>query len=145
MGEFRAGLADVSKPARANGVVYNRPVLTLAVIDMKRLDDGAAVACSLNDAEFQERRALARRTLLKKITGAKRIDHGLVVTLDGGPSLRSDLETFITLERQCCEFLEFTISQETAGPKSRTELRITGKPEAAATIEIFAQAVSDRL
>lgn len=113
--------------------------------DMKRLDDGAAVACSLNDAEFHERRALARRTLLPKITAARRDENGLVLTLDGGRSLRAELENFISLERQCCEFLAFTVMQVVDGPKSVIELRITGEPEAAATIDIFAEAVSDLL
>jgi hypothetical protein len=109
---------------------------------MKRLDD-EAVSCTLNDAEFHERRALARRTLLPQVTASKRIQDGLILTFVGGESLRSELETFVSLERRCCEFLEFTISPDADGPKSRIELRIEGRPEAAATIETFAQAVRE--
>ncbi len=108
---------------------------------MERLDDGAAVACSLNDAEFLERRTLARRTLIPQVTASKRIQDGLILTFVGDESLRSDLETFVSLEQQCCGFIEFTISPDTAEPNSPIELRIGGRPEAAATIEMFAQAV----
>ena len=108
---------------------------------MKRPNDGAVAACSLNDSEFHERRALGRRTLLPQVTASKRIQDGLILTFVGDEFLRSDLETFVSLERQCCGFLEFTISSDIAGPDSPIELRIVGRPEAAATIEMFAQAV----
>jgi len=124
-------------------VVNNRAGISLIGINMKRLDVGATVSCSLNGAEFHERRTLARRTLLPKVTAGRRIEDGLMLTLNGGPSLRSELETFVSLERQCCEFLKFTISEKVDESRSQIELRITGEPEAAATIEIFAQAMSD--
>lgn len=108
---------------------------------MKILDAGGVLACSLNDAEFRERRTLGRRTLISHVTALKRIQDGLILTFVGDESLRSDLETFIGLEQQCCGFLEFTISPDVAGPNSPIELRIKGRPESAATIEMFAQAV----
>jgi len=110
---------------------------------MKRLDDGAVFSCSLNDTDFHERRAVARRTLIPQVTASKRIQNGLILTFIGGEPLRTELETFVSLERQCCEFLKFTISRDTEEPHSQIELRISGQPEAAATIEIFARAVRD--
>ena len=108
---------------------------------MKRLDDGAVVACSLNDAEFRERRTLGRRTLIPHVTASERTQDGLILTFVGDKSLHSDIETFVSLEKQCCRFLKFTISPDIAGPNSPIVLRIEGRPEAAATIEMFAQAV----
>ena len=103
---------------------------------MERLDAGAATACSLNDAEFRERRALARRILIEKIAGVKRTENALTVTFEDSAALREELEHFVLLERQCCGFLDFVISDELP-----IELTISGPPEAAATIEMFARAV----
>ena len=108
---------------------------------MERIDTGAAVACSLNDAEFSERRALARRTLIPQAVASKRIENGLVVTFIGGDTLRSDLETFVALERACCKFLEFSILRDGAAPHAPLKLHINGQPEATDIIEMFAQAV----
>ena len=108
---------------------------------MEKLDFGADVACSLNDAEFHERRILARQTLLPQVATSKRIQNGLMLTFIDSQSLRDELETFVELERQCCEFLEFTLSSDAAEPKARLQLRIEGQSEAAATIEMFARAV----
>lgn len=103
---------------------------------MDRLDIGAEVACSLNDAEFKERRALARRTLIENVTGARRTRNGLVLTFENSGALRRDLEHFISLERRCCGFLDFSITDVRS-----VELTISGPSEAAATIDIFAAAV----
>ena len=108
---------------------------------MERLDEGAAVACSLNDAEFRERRTLARQTLLHKITNCQRISNGLRLTFVHSPALRRDVETFVGLERQCCDFLTFTLTPELVRADDLLLLTIEGPPEAAATIEMFARAV----
>lgn len=105
---------------------------------MERLDTGAAVACSLSDAEFRERRALVRRTLIGEVTGWKRIANGLVLSFEDSETLRSDLAHFITLEKQCCGFLDFVIADAPLN-----ELVISGPPEASATIEMFAAAIGD--
>ena len=105
---------------------------------MERLEAGAAVACTLSDEEFRQRRALARRTLIERVIRAKRTGNGLVVTFEDSGTLRKDLEHFVSLERQCCAFLDFSITNE-----QPIELTISGSPEAAATIELFARAVED--
>ncbi len=111
---------------------------------MERLDDGAAVACSLSDQELRNRRALARRTVMPRLKSWKRIQGGLVLTFAGDENLRSDLETFVRLERQCCGFLEFLISADAAEPLAPIEVRIEGGAGAAATIEMFAEALRDK-
>lgn len=102
---------------------------------MDEQDTGRVVACSLNDEEFKARRALARDTLLRKVVASNRTADGLTISFQEGDALRDNLEQFIALERQCCGFLDFSVSE----PPSN-ELVISGPPEAASTIDIFAAA-----
>lgn len=111
---------------------------------MERLDKGEAMACSLNDAEFRERRALARRTLLPQIIISQRISNGLTLTFTNSEAHRRDVETFVRLERECCDFLTFTLTPDTGPANESLVLTIQGPPEAAATIEMFARAVDAR-
>ena len=104
---------------------------------MKKLDEGAALACSLNDADFRERRALARKTLLPKIVSSKRIGNGVTLTFTRTDRLLIELDTFVDLERQCCGFLNFAIAPDVTAPDKLIELSIMGPPEAAKTIEMF--------
>lgn len=105
---------------------------------MERLDKGAAVSCSLNDEEFRERRALARRTLLPKIASFERSGDILLYTCHQSSGLRQAILNFVNLEQQCCGFLTFEIIDDDDQPPT---LRISGPPEASATIDIFAAAV----
>jgi len=94
--------------------------------------------CSLTDAEFEERRALARNSLLPHIVETKKLDSGLELTFPETDTLRSSVETFVTLERQCCRFLTFTITPPNIG----LTLTVEGPPEAQATLEMLAVAVA---
>ncbi len=111
---------------------------------MERLDEGAAVACSLNDADFSVRRALARRTLLPQIITSERISNGLALSFANSEALRRDVKTFVRLERECCGFLTFTMSPDTVPVNEPLVLTIKGPTEAAATIEMFARAAEAR-
>ena len=111
---------------------------------MERLDEGEAIACSLNDADFRERRALARRTLLPQIIISQRISNGLTLTFTNSEALRRDVKTFVRLERECCDFLTFTLTPDTGPANESLLLTIKGPPEAAATIEMFARAAEER-
>ncbi|QJB69037.1 hypothetical protein [Parasphingorhabdus halotolerans] len=106
---------------------------------MERLDKNAAVSCSLNDEEFRDRRALARRTLIPKIESCDRTGDILLFTFYQSSDLRQTIEDFVTLEQQCCGFLTFKIIDVDDGQP--TALKISGPPEASATIDIFAAAV----
>lgn len=111
---------------------------------MERLDEGAAIACTLNDAELSERRALARRTLLPQIIISQRISNGLTLTFTNSEANRENVETFVRLERECCGFLTFTLTPDTGPANESLVLTIQGPPEAAATMEMFARAVEAR-
>lgn len=109
---------------------------------MKKLDESAAIACSLNDADFRERQAFARKKLITKIKSSKRIKNGVEFHFNPEDQLRDDLTTFVQLERQCCGFLTFTILLEKESGTNPTGVRIEGPPETAATIDTFAQAIA---
>lgn len=111
---------------------------------MQRLDSDAPVACSLNEADFRERRAHARRRLIPKVTKLERINNGLIFWFDADAELEDDVNTFVELERQCCGFLTFTITTADDDPNKATGLKIEGPPESAPTLEMFAQAAEPR-
>lgn len=92
------------------------------------------VACSLNGAEFRQRRRLVREALHPHLLRSKRTASRLTLIFPDNEPLRAQLETFVSLERQCCGFLTFTISSE----QEAVMLSIEGPPEAEATIEMLA-------
>ncbi|MDA0229873.1 MAG: hypothetical protein O3B21_06760 [Proteobacteria bacterium] len=96
----------------------------------------AEITCSLTDEEFRERRAMARKDLLPHILDGERMDSGLRLTFADSVALRSRVESFIRLERQCCGFLTFTL----APPIDGLILTIEGPPEAQITLDRFADA-----
>jgi len=98
---------------------------------------GTSLACSLNDDEYRERRAMVRKSLLPHILDTRPLEAGLLILFpDTGP-IRADVETFARLERECCGFLNFTVKQTDEG----LTLAIEGSPEAQSMIETFAKAV----
>lgn len=105
---------------------------------MAEHSNAAEIACSLTDEEFRERRAMAREFLLPHIVGTEKLESGLRVTFPETDTLRSNVETFVRLERQCCEFLTFTITP----PDQGLTVTIEGPPEARATIDMFAAAIA---
>lgn len=105
---------------------------------MEILDTEAAVSCSLNDEEFRARRALARRTFIPKIQDWERTQDTLLFTFYQSEDLRQTIEDFVNLERQCCGFLTFEIIDNDTQPAA---LRISGPPNAAAAIDLFAATV----
>ena len=92
------------------------------------------VACSLNSAEFRKRRRLMRAALRPHLLRSKHTASGLTLTFPDNEPLRAQLETFVSLERQCCGFLTFTISSD----QEAVILSVEGPPEAEATIGMFA-------
>ena len=99
--------------------------------------DATEIACSLTDEELQQRRALARKSLLPHLIEAKRLESGLRLAFPETDVLRSGVETFVSLERQCCGSLTFTI----APPGQGLIITIEGPPEAQATLEMIAASV----
>ena len=107
---------------------------------MERLDKDSEVACSLNDDEFRERRALARRTLIPHVRHCERSQNTLRFTFRKYDNLRQNIQEFVDLEQQCCSFLTFEIID--GGCCQPPTLTISGPPEASATIGMFANAIN---
>ncbi len=95
------------------------------------------VACSLTDEDKRVRRTLARKTLIPHIIESQKIEGGLELRFSDSEEVRSDVELFARLERECCGFLTFSISPSGEG----LMLRIAGPPEAAAVIESFVEQI----
>ncbi len=112
---------------------------------MTRLDAGQALACSLNDDAFRERRALARRTLLPKLHSMHRNADGVNLTFADCASLENQLSEFVDLERQCCGFLNFSIERTTTNGVPMLRLQISGPPDAAKSVDMFAAAAEHHL
>lgn len=106
---------------------------------MEKTDAAAPVACTLNAAEFRERRALARSRLAPHLLGSEGTPSGVTFLFPRTDALLSELEGFVELERQCCGFLTFTLAPD----KDTLSLGIEGAPEAAATIEMIARALAE--
>jgi hypothetical protein len=70
------------------------------------------VACNLTTLEFQER----RRDGLQKVRGAvvevKELENGYAYRFPPDVAWIAELANLITLERQCCPFLRFSIHLE---------------------------------
>ena len=95
------------------------------------------IACSLTDDEKRERRILARKTLVPHIVGTNKLESGLKLIFSDSAEVRSDVESFATLERQCCGFLTFSITP----PGDGLTLTIEGPPDASEIIESFIEQI----
>ena len=85
-------------------------------------------ACSLTAPELRERRALARASLVPHVITAVRSQEVLTVTFAASNAMRAQIESFVSLERQCCGFLDFDVSEQ-AGDRWLL-LTVTGPAEA---------------
>lgn len=70
------------------------------------------IACTLTDAQFRERRVLIRKTVLAHVVKRHRNKSGITLTFPCEDAIRSQVENFVDLERQCCGFLTFTLSPQ---------------------------------
>ncbi len=107
---------------------------------MAENSEAAEIACSLSDQELQERRAAVRKSLLPHIVDVTKLESGLRVTFPPTRELRATVEKFISLERQCCGFLNFRLSL----PEQGLVLTIDGPPEAEKTLDMFAATLSKK-
>lgn len=102
-------------------------------------NDSIELACSLTNAELSERQALARQALLPHVVDSRLTGCELTLSFSNLEALRSEVEQFVDLERQCCESLKFTISP----PGERLRVKIEGPEGAQSTLSMFANAISD--
>ena len=107
---------------------------------MSETTKSTEIACSLTDREFRERRAMARKFLIPHIIKKEKFASRLRLTFPDTDALRSRVDTFVSLERQCCESLSFAVTP----PHEGLSVTIEGPPEALPTLELFAAAVVDQ-
>ncbi len=110
---------------------------------MRNQDEDVVIACTLNDAEFRERRALARRTFLPRVTNYQRIPNGLTLSFEESPETRTIVNEFITLEQGCCGFLTFDLNPEPTPQNDTFELTITGPEGVTEFIDMFIQLIEN--
>ena len=92
------------------------------------------IACSLTDAELQERRNLVLQKLRMAVTELKELETGYAYRFPSDGEWLKELAVLVDLERQCCPFLDFAIKVESgngpiwlemAGPEGTKEFLTT--------------------
>ncbi|PCJ27486.1 MAG: hypothetical protein COA96_03025 [SAR86 cluster bacterium] len=97
-----------------------------------------SIACTLNDQEYKDRRQYVREELLPHVVEVEAIDErtsttsalpvGLKLLFNDTAELRGRLEYFADMERQCCEFLTYTITTPGEGLALTIEGPLQAKP-----------------
>ncbi len=80
--------------------------------------------CNLPDTEFRIRKATLVGELKSLALTRQEISNGYRYTFSGSDQLIDLLIAFIKAERQCCHFMEFSLS--TNGTSGHTFLELTG-------------------
>ena len=70
------------------------------------------IACTLTDAEFQQRRAGVLRRIREQVQSLKPLDAGYAFEFAADEAVLEDVFRLIQLERQCCAFLQFELTLE---------------------------------
>jgi hypothetical protein len=84
------------------------------------------IACNLNDAAFQQRRADLLNTFRGGLLETKELEDGYAYRFPSDANWISQMAQLITFERECCPFLCFNLRLEPAnGP---LWLELTGPP-----------------
>ncbi|HUQ39795.1 MAG TPA: hypothetical protein VM030_06535 [Acidimicrobiales bacterium] len=74
-------------------------------------DPGAAVACSLDDADVPARMATIER-LRHAAASIDRTEHGLVLRFGPGGGVDDEVARFARDEKRCCGFFGFAVDRE---------------------------------
>ena len=94
---------------------------------------GLAVACSLTDAAFRERRDAVQHDLFSGKTGSAIDGDGYRFHFPPDDVWLDRITAFVLAERQCCPFLTFRVDVPADG--SGIELRMSGPPGSVEFIE----------
>ena len=70
------------------------------------------VACSLTEAELQERRTSVLQKLRPSVVEVKELSEGYAYHFPADDALIAELAQLVSLERRCCPFLRFSITVE---------------------------------
>lgn len=90
------------------------------------------LACSLNDLERGERITWFRQSLLPAAAKRREIENGVQILFAKSDAVHRQIETFISLERNCCGFADFEIADDPAD--QHILLNITGSAKAQVVI-----------
>ncbi len=110
---------------------------------MNSEDKKSAIACTLNDDEFRQRRVLARQTIIPEILSYKRVENGLNLVFSNTPVTLGHVEEFVRLEKGCCGFLTFELDTPSNAVDETIELAIIGPAGATQFIDMFIELVED--
>lgn len=70
------------------------------------------IACSLNDADFQQRRASVLGEVRSQVLEVKELDDGYAYRFPSDQLWITELATLMSFERACCPFLRFNLRVE---------------------------------
>jgi len=99
------------------------------------VQNNSQLACTLTNSEKRERLSLIRKKLSTHLLDKLELDAGYAFHFSSSLELRADIELLVELEKQCCAFLDFDLSER----DDRFVLSVTG-PVSAKTMlaEVFA-------
>lgn len=80
--------------------------------------------CKLTTPELQEHKATVLASLKKKMREKKELKNGFAYKFDNTKMILDELTSFVSDEKECCDFLSFKIFQST--DKKATWLEISG-------------------
>ncbi|MFP8953328.1 Zn-dependent oxidoreductase [Natrialbaceae archaeon A-arb3/5] len=86
--------------------------------------DPPAIECTLTNEQRQERAERIQSVLADRYKGVIECDDGYSLRFDGSDEALSAIATFVTNERRCCSFAEYSI--DISPPYEETRLTITG-------------------
>lgn len=87
-------------------------VVEVLAMEVAMEDTGLPIACSLTGSEFQERRSGLLRKVSQAVLEVKELEDGYAYRFPSDGIWINELANLITLERQCCPFLKFSIQLE---------------------------------
>lgn len=114
--------------------------------DDTREDDGRTddetppVACTLDEATYQERRPWMESEFLPRLADVEQRESGVTMTFEGTDDTVQAVARFVAEESDCCAFARYEVAIEP--PYEQTRLTITG-PEG--TGELFREGFFEAL
>ena len=81
------------------------------------------IVCSLTDSELQERRRGVLQKVLSAVVEVRELEDGYSYSFPADGDSLIELARLVDLERQCCPFIQFSI---TVGPDAPIWLQMTG-------------------
>jgi hypothetical protein len=89
------------------------------------------ITCTLSTAELQERKATILASIRNAVLGISRIPGGYRYEFASNSTTLSEVSRMVELERQCCTFLNFDLTQIA----KTIRLDVSGPPEALAIVK----------